>query len=44
MVERWKIDAARALEQLAHGIEKLADELERYNDQQANESSVSKDE
>lgn len=32
MVERWKVDAARALERLAHGVEKLAEEVERYND------------
>lgn len=33
MVEKWKANAARALEQLAFGVEKLAEEAERYNDQ-----------
>lgn len=32
MTKRWKLDAVRALERLAHATEKLAEELERRND------------
>lgn len=32
MVERWKVDAVRALERLAYGVEQLAEEFERHND------------
>lgn len=32
MAEKWKHNAVRHLERLAYGVEKLGEELERYND------------
>jgi len=47
MVERWKMDAVRALKRLVRAIEKLGTELERYNDlaeAQAREQGVLQEE